>query len=119
MVNVNAGTLTLSSTLSGASSLIVRLRRTLAGGPSAAISALVTVNSNAVLIPDASKSSASLIGGNLTVNAGGVFQWAYNGPTAEGTIALGSHTLTLPSVASGLQPVFPPAVHPSGGSPTS
>ena len=39
------------------------------------------------------------------INPGGVFQWVYGGPAAEGTLALGSDTLNL--LASG-NPVFRP-----------
>ena len=110
VVNISAGTATLSSTLSGGAgdNVIVNGPATLAGGPSAAISALVTVNSNAVLIPDASQGTACssaatsrsmgtlLSSGRITV-------------PAMGTIALGSHTLTL-SASNGSQgyPIFRP-----------
>ena len=58
--------------------------------------------------------SASLIGSNLTINAGGILQWAYNGATAEGTIALGGNILTLPpSDGSQGNPVFRPQFTPA------
>ena len=82
-----------------------QLGGTLAGGPAGSIQVPVTVNSGGVLQPDASQASTALIGSSLTINAGGVFQWVYNGPARQGTIALGSNTLNLP--ASG-NPVFRP-----------
>ena len=117
-LSVNAGTLNVMSTITALAggTLSVNSGTTLTGGSAAAISVLVTVNSNAVLVPDASQASASLIGGNLTINAGGILQWAYNGAAAEGTIALGGNTVTLPA-GNGSQgnPVFRPQFTPAAG----
>ena len=84
----------------------------LSGGLAAAIQVPVTVNSGGVLVPDASQASTSAIGSTLTINAGGILQWAFNGPAAEGTIALGNNALNLP--ASG-NPVFRPQFTPGLG----
>ena len=74
----------------------------------------MTVNSGGVLAPDASQATASLISSNLTINAGGILQWAYNGSAAEGTIALGGNTLTLPATnGSQGNPVFRPQFTPT------
>ena len=78
----------------------------LAGGPAASIQVPVTVNSGGLLVPDASQGAATLIGSTLTMNSGAIFQWAYNTPSAMGTIAMGSNSLYLPASGS---PVFQPA----------
>ena len=117
-LNVNAGSLQVSGTLASSvagANLQVNSGGKLVGGPAASIQVPVTVNSGGVLVPDASQASTALIGSSLTINAGGVFQWAYSGPGAEGTLALGSNVLNLP--ASG-NPVFRPqfSVPPTVGS---
>jgi fibronectin-binding autotransporter adhesin len=105
-VNVNAGMLKVGGALSGAagSMVVVNSGATLVGEPAAAIQVPVTVNSGGVLLPDATGASTGLIGNNLTINAGGIFQWVYSGTGAKGTLALGG-SLSLPSSGN---PVFRP-----------
>ena len=67
-----------------------------------------------MILPDASNISTALFGSTLTMNSGTVFQWVYNSPTAEGTIALGSQILNLPTTSGSLgNPVFRPVRHPA------
>ena len=56
-VNVNAGSLQVSGTLSGAAgaNMLVNAAGTLVGGPAGAIQFPVTINGGGVLVPDASQ----------------------------------------------------------------
>ncbi len=108
-LTINAGTLKVSSTLSGAAGASVQINAgtTLAGGPAGSIQVPVTVSPSGVLKPDATAASTALIGNSLTINGGGRLQWIFNNSGAKGTIALGSGTLNLPDQFSG-QPVLRP-----------
>ena len=108
VVNVNAGSLTVSSTLGGPAGANVQVNSgaTLIGGPAGSIQIPLSVNSGGVLVPDASQASTPLVGSSLTIKGGGAFQWAYSGTGAEGTLVLGGNTLNLPS-GNG-HPIFRP-----------
>ena len=111
VVNMNAGSLTVSSTLGGTGGANVQVNSgaTLIGGPAGLIQIPLTVNSGGALVPNASQASTPLVGNSLTIKGGGALQWAYSGTGAEGTLALGNNTLNLPA-GNGSQgyPVFRP-----------
>jgi autotransporter-associated beta strand protein len=106
-VTVNAGTLKVGGTLSGAAgaSLQVRAGTTLAGGPAGAIGIPVTVQTGATFAPDASAASTALFTGSLSISPSAAFQWSYTSGSAEATLALGSAVLNLPGSGN---PVFRP-----------
>ena len=101
-VTVNAGTLKVGGSLSGAVSagLKVNSGATLAGGPAGSITNPVTIQTGATFVPDASAASTALFTGGLTISPSAAFQWSYNGGSAEGTLALGGAALNLPGSGS-------------------
>ena len=106
-VTLNAGTLKVNSTLSGAAGAsLTSTRGNACRRPAGSIQVPVTINGGGILLPDATAASTALIGNSLTISGGGAFQWVYSSSGAKGTLALGSA-----SWLSGLQySRIPPAV---------